>query len=56
MKKPRLFGSIIREGDIGPYCPICKSSFKLKWLLFSRTNKCVHPECPNGGNNEKEEK
>jgi hypothetical protein len=57
MKKPILLGCIIREGDIGPFCPICKSSFVTKFLFF-RTQKCIHPECPNTGRkeNEKEEK
>lgn len=33
------------EFDIGPFCPICGSSFK-RILFFFRTDKCVSVECP----------
>ena len=38
-------GSFIREGTM-PWCPICNSSQKRRWLIFP-TGKCIHPECEN---------
>lgn len=45
---PREFpvGSLIRDGDFGPYCPKCGSSLKRKWLLF-KSEKCIEPKCEN---------
>jgi hypothetical protein len=38
--------SMIRESDVGPYCPKCGSSLKRKWMLF-KSEKCIQPECEN---------
>jgi hypothetical protein len=45
-KPPRLMGRLIREGDAGPYCPICHSSFSLKWIFF-KTDRCINKYCKN---------
>ena len=48
IKKPvPPLGRLMREGDTGPYCPICGSSLKLKWHRLSRTNKCINFKCDN---------
>ena len=41
---------LIYEGDYGPCCPECGSSFapRYAWLhMFFKTDKCIQPECPN---------
>lgn len=49
MEKPSpILGRMLFEGDLGPFCPKCKSSLKKKWWFF-RTTKCIHPDCPNTG-------
>jgi len=48
MDKPKWFigNSLVREGDIGPYCPYCDSSLKHK-LWFFKSKYCIQPECEN---------
>lgn len=36
----------VREGDTGPYCPLCHSSFKRKWW-FWKTKHCINEKCDN---------
>ena len=44
MKPLSLMARIIREGDLGPYCPTCRSS-KYKGI-FRRSEWCINPTCP----------
>ena len=45
-KHPRILPRVIREGDRGPFCERCGSSFKRKFIFF-RSSYCVNPECVN---------
>jgi len=36
---------LIREDDLGPYCPECGSSMEFK--LFFKPKGCVQPKCKN---------
>ncbi len=45
-KPPPPPGRWLRENDIGPYCPQCGSSMKMKYI-FIRTEKCIQPQCEN---------
>jgi hypothetical protein len=48
MKKPKFpIGSLVREGDTGPYCPKCDSSLKYKFWPFIKSKCCIQPECEN---------
>ena len=42
-------GRVIREGDTGPRCAICKSSLYKEHWWSRRTSNCVNPECTNYG-------
>ena len=44
MKPLPLMLRLIREGDLGPYCPCCGSS-KYKGI-FRRSEWCINPQCP----------
>ncbi len=47
--KPKpLLGRFIREGDCGPFCGVCGSSFRLRWGFF-RSKRCVNSGCVNSG-------
>ena len=47
MEKPKWpIGSLIRESDLGPFCPKCYSSFKYKFWPF-KSKYCIQPECEN---------
>lgn len=46
MKPAPLLGRRIREGDVGPYCPRCGSSFVTHFIFF-RSTRCINPECSN---------
>jgi hypothetical protein len=49
MKKPKFpIGSLVREGDSGPFCPECDSSLKYRiWWLLLKSKYCIQPECEN---------
>lgn len=38
--KPPL-GRFIREGDCGPFCGVCGSSFRLRWLSLGRVGVLI---------------
>ena len=42
---PPPLSKILSEGDTGPYCPGCGSSFKTAFYI--RLKRCVQPECDN---------
>lgn len=48
-KGPMPYSSLIREGDFGPFCPVCGSSLhrKRKLIFLRRTPHCINSECPN---------
>lgn len=39
--------SIVREGDLGPFCAICGSSLYKKHWGSRRSSNCIQPECNN---------
>ena len=57
MEKPKWpIGSLLREGDLGPFCPKCYSSLKYKIWPFIRSKYCIQPDCENYYESERNEK